>query len=414
MNGNISRNIRVAVSQYGSRRRYLIPELLNNAGLLQYLFTDAYRNSVLGSLCRILEKLGIRNGAITRLIKRKPNIPDGKVIANDFWQTKCILSQVFNLSHYSRLKIIFQGGTFGYKKRYLGKCDWLYTMFIENIHLVKYAKSHGVKVLADIYENPFIFSELSKELEVNPEYRSLKGQKDIFEAHTKIREKAIKDILELADIYLLPSEYVNESIAQCPTYDKSKAHIIPYVSSVDVKPKSNEPIKGRIIWIGNDPVRKGLVYVLRAFRELKKEFPFVELVIIGPIPNQLRHDPYFEGVTFTGYLDKSHLIEEFQKADIYVFPTLAEGFAGTLLEAAAYGVPIITTHASGFANDAPCIFVDTQNSAQIVAAARELIINREKRMQISDSLVTYSTKSNRDQFSSKLIDLLTTEESRIE
>lgn len=402
--------IRVAVSQYGSRRRYLIPQLLHNAGMLECLYTDAYQNSLWGKICRMLNKIGITNSSITRLIKRNPNIPDNKIIANDFWQTKCLLSQALNLSQYIRLKTIFQGGFFGLDKHKLKQCDWLYTMFIENIHLVKYAKSRGVKILADIYENPYIFSELSKELDVNPEYRTLIDQKKIFEAHTRIREKAITDILRLADIYLLPSEYVKDSIARCPSYDERKAHIIPYVSSVDVKPQSNNPIKGRIIWIGNDPVRKGLVYALRAFRELKKQFPFVELVVIGPIPAKLQKDSFFDGVTFTGYLEKARLIEEFRKADMYIFPTLAEGFAGTLLEAAAYGVPIITTHASGFAHNAPCIFVDSQNSSQIVSAAKELITNREKRAQISENLIKYSTQSNREQFSSNLIALLTQED----
>lgn len=400
------RSIKVSVNQYGARRRYLIPIIFEQAGLLQHLFTDSYCNSLLGKFCGILIKCGLTNSNIQRLSKRCPSIPTSKILANDFWQIKCILSRLLHFPHETIIKTIFHGGAFTITRRKIKKSDWLYTMFIENIHLVRYAHNHHVKVLADIYENPFIFSELSSELVTNPEYRSILHLKTLYESHADFRHRHIDELLKLADVYLIPSEYVKESLKQSPAFDIKKAHVLPYISSVPNKEYRNNPIKGRIIWIGNDPVRKGLVYALRAFRQIKQKHPFSELVVIGPLPTELKNDTYFKDVTFTGYLNKNQLIEEFNKADMYVFPTLAEGFAGSVLEAAAYGVPIITTHASGFDENAPCLFVDTKRSDQIVDAIELLLNNRDIRNKYSSDIFQFSKSFNQNDFAEKLISLI--------
>jgi glycosyltransferase involved in cell wall biosynthesis len=305
------------------------------------------------------------------------------------------------------VETIFEGSSSTYIKWGCEGADWLYAMYIENFEYTRYAKRCGVKILADIYENPYIFYDLANEVEALPELRCIAYLRKEFLAQYKLRMKYVDQLLAIADQYLIPSEYVKNELAKnSSAFVESRANIIPYVSSVTNQRYDNVPVKGRIIWVGNDPVRKGLVYALRAFKLLKAKYSFVEFRIIGPMPPEIVQSEYFEDVDFRGYLNKEQLKEEFRQADIYVFPTLSEGFAGSLLEAASFGVPIVTTHASGFGGDFPGLFVREKNVNDIVESISLLMEDRDRRTAISYQLFNYSQKFGKDAFTHKLLRLL--------
>lgn len=396
----------VNIAQYGARHRYLIPQILNQHNILGKLYTDSHKESLLGKLCQFLKLIGIKNSSINRLASRSTNISSSHIISSDCWQLKLQWARILRTRD-KILEITYQGGTKKFCRNGIFG-DWLYAMYFENIGFTEYAKLCGVKIVADIYENPYIFKTLSAELETIPEYKSIQYLKSAIVAEEKLREKYLDRIIKVADVFLVPSEYVLNALKVNPYFNIKKAVVIPYISSVNNNILSNNPIPGRIIWIGNDPVRKGLVYALRAFHELKKAFPYLEFRVIGPVPEEIKHDKNFNDVHFTGYLNKNQLIAELKQADVYVFPTLAEGFAGTLLEAAAFGVPIITTHASGFPQDAPCLFVETKNSNQIISKLTLLLTDRDKRDEISKKLFLYSKKFSQAQYSAEIIRMLNT------
>lgn len=397
---------KVIVCQYGARRRYLIPQILHTNNMLRALYTDSNCTSIIGKIAAILIKCGINFPMFSRLVNRNPGLPKSLVKSSDKWQLKIITTGFINKGVLPYIEAVFEGGSKHFIRWGVKDADWLYTMHIENIEFVKFAKQKGLKILADIYENPYIFSDLCKEIDDNVEYECLKRLKSTFIAQSELRAKYVDEILQLADQYLIPSDFVCEELQRSPYFNKSKANIIPYVSSVHRGGFKNVPKKGRIIWIGNDPIRKGLVYLLRAFESIKSKYNDIELRVIGPMPHEILESPYFKNVTFLGYLNKPQLTREFITADIFVFPSLSEGFAGALLEAAEFGIPIIATRAAGCNNDFPGIIVEPKDSA---ALEREIVIlleDRKKRNSISKALIDYSQKINKDNFSNKLISLL--------
>ncbi|PIS09367.1 hypothetical protein COT75_01675 [Candidatus Beckwithbacteria bacterium CG10_big_fil_rev_8_21_14_0_10_34_10] len=90
-----------------------------------------------------------------------------------------------------------------------------------------------------------------------------------------------------------------------------------------VKVKKEKPFK--ILFVGrNDPV-KGINYLRKAMKKVRKEFPHVRLIII------------------TGGIKHEDLIREYKASHVFVLPSLSEGQPLTLLEAWAAKLPVIVT-----------------------------------------------------------------------
>jgi glycosyltransferase involved in cell wall biosynthesis len=96
---------------------------------------------------------------------------------------------------------------------------------------------------------------------------------------------------------------------------------------------------------------KGIVHLIRAFSFLRSEFPFVRLEIAGTGPEEsaLKQEAAKLGldacVRFLGW--QSDLTSLFAKWDMFVLPSLEEGFGIALVEAMAAGLPVIGTTVGG-------------------------------------------------------------------
>ena len=100
-----------------------------------------------------------------------------------------------------------------------------------------------------------------------------------------------------------------------------------------------------------DP-RKNVNLLLRAFARVRAEFPQIRLVIAGddPLPatEKLAADLRLgEAITFAGRVPVSAFVELYQRAALFVFPSLQEGLGISVLDAMACGVPVISTRCGG-------------------------------------------------------------------
>ena len=86
---------------------------------------------------------------------------------------------------------------------------------------------------------------------------------------------------------------------------------------------------------------KGIEQLIKAFDLLSQTNSNVELRIAGPLENDSYYDlvkPYW-----VGFLDKKNLISFYKNIDVFIFPTWSESFGISLLEAASYYLPIISS-----------------------------------------------------------------------
>jgi len=98
----------------------------------------------------------------------------------------------------------------------------------------------------------------------------------------------------------------------------------------------------------------------------------------GEIENLLSDEILKDRVIFTGWVDPYDMPYFYKAADIFVFPSLYEGFGLPLVESMAAGVPLITSNAScipEIVKDGGLI-VNTKNHVKLAEAIRKVINNK--------------------------------------
>ncbi len=100
--------------------------------------------------------------------------------------------------------------------------------------------------------------------------------------------------------------------------------------------------KLKLLFVGRINQRKGVKYLLEALRLLKTKE--VELTICGRVLDDLAlFNPFAGQVRIRPSVSAEELVQAYQAADLFVFPSVAEGFAQVLLESLACGLPILST-----------------------------------------------------------------------
>lgn len=122
------------------------------------------------------------------------------------------------------------------------------------------------------------------------------------------------------------------------------------VAEIKQKFKINFPF---ILYVGTIEPRKNIQRLLMAFSKVKKEHPKYKLVIAGASgwrsKNLLETINKFDlqkDVVFVGYVSDYELPALYNAADLFVYPSLYEGFGLPPLEAMACGCPVLTSNSS--------------------------------------------------------------------
>lgn len=112
--------------------------------------------------------------------------------------------------------------------------------------------------------------------------------------------------------------------------------------------------KKSILFIGRLEARKGVKFLLRAFKLLQAKYPEVELLIAGKGPDQeklelLAEDLRLENVHFLGYVTDEQKMKLLAESDLFCSPALyGESFGLVLLEAMATGNLVVAGNNSGY------------------------------------------------------------------
>ena len=121
----------------------------------------------------------------------------------------------------------------------------------------------------------------------------------------------------------------------------------------EIKSKYNIPADVPVVgFVGRLGREKGCHELLKAFQNVKKEFPSAKLLFVGPIEKIETMDPeildYFENCDDVIKTDRVSNVEKYTSAmDVYVLPSYREGFGMGVVEASAMGVPVVVTQYPG-------------------------------------------------------------------
>jgi glycosyltransferase involved in cell wall biosynthesis len=101
----------------------------------------------------------------------------------------------------------------------------------------------------------------------------------------------------------------------------------------------------------------------------------------------IQASPQRDRIQVTGYLRQEELDGLYRRASIFAFPSLDEGFGIPVLEAMAYGVPVVTSNRSALpeiAGDA-ALLVNPAHTEELGAALRQLIDDEGLRQRLSNA-----------------------------
>jgi phosphatidylinositol alpha-mannosyltransferase len=152
-----------------------------------------------------------------------------------------------------------------------------------------------------------------------------------------------------------------------------------------------------ILFVGRLDNRKGFLNLLRAYIQLKPDYPQLQLTVVGPFdPKDSRY--YREvsrrhlvtDVDFVGYVSPERLPEFYHSADIFCAPSIGyESFGIVLLEAMATGLPIVASNIAGYrtvvTDGVEGILVPPNDLDGLTAALRQLTDNPALRRKMGQS-----------------------------
>ena len=110
--------------------------------------------------------------------------------------------------------------------------------------------------------------------------------------------------------------------------------------------------KLRLLWVGRLLPRKGLPLVLESLTKVNPNIAW-KMTIVGAgdlsncVPNWIKKFGLEDRVKYRGFVPWQKVKNEYLKSDVFFFTSLRDSFGSQILEAMAYGLPIITLNHHG-------------------------------------------------------------------
>lgn len=221
------------------------------------------------------------------------------------------------------------------------------------------------------------------------------------EAHLLYKRLFFRGIMPLAarraDALIAISESTRADILRLLKPAAEKVFAVPYGVAPLFRPVKDcaaiEAICNRyslprqfILYVGNLEPRKNLPVLLQAFARLTQRGLPHALVLAGSrgwkdaeIFSTMKELGLASRVCFPGYIPQPDLPALYSAADLFVYPSLYEGFGLPVLEALACGIPVITSNVSSMpevAGDAG-ILVNPRRVDELADALWRILTDRE-------------------------------------
>ena len=254
-------------------------------------------------------------------------------------------------------------------KEHVQDCVGVYVYADESYKIIKAAKKKNLCVVYELHIAYYkeIQAVITAERKKNHEWVESVPLYTDLEAGAQIDKELL-----LADKIVVASQYTKLSLEKFG-FDGSKIKVIPYgFPSANPKEYPQDRGKIKLLFVGSLGIHKGLKYLFQALNGLSEK---VELTIVGggqcseALNSAMQHHFYIKS------LPHAEVLALMREADLFVFPTLGEGFGMVVTEAMSQGTPVITTP-NGCGGD---LIIDGKNGWLVPAgdseALRQKILN---------------------------------------
>lgn len=146
-----------------------------------------------------------------------------------------------------------------------------------------------------------------------------------------------------------------------------------------------------VLYVGTIEPKKNVKLILDVYEHLCEQFNDIGLVIVGKIGwkcksilKTLRRLMLKKKVVMTGYIPVPDLAVIYRMAEIFLFPSLVEGFGVPPLEAMACGTPVIASNRGAIPEivGSAAIKIDPTSHQQFFDAIRTTLISKSLRQEL--------------------------------
>jgi len=206
-----------------------------------------------------------------------------------------------------------------------------------------------------------------------------------------IHDKTIgKSFLKLPDHIISVSTFEANNLRKMFNIAQERITVIPHgVDFINTKKKKRENKSNiTLLYVGYLHEYKGVNYIIKALHELvcSLDFKNIKLRIVGEGPEKrnllllskkLKVEEFIEWIPF---LPHEKVLEEMQRADIFLLLSKSEGYGIVVAEALAMGTPAIVTKGTAleeFTKEPGCFGVDYPPNPREVAKLILKIVNSD-------------------------------------
>jgi len=169
-----------------------------------------------------------------------------------------------------------------------------------------------------------------------------------------------------AALVLVPTEWVKSLLVSTLEIKENRVLVIPpgIDGSFQLLPREEtEPLRERLfledttlLFVGNLEINKNPLLILRVLSSLKKKaHKKAKCIFVGrkgrafkEMGKYVKENKLYGNVILPGYVSDEDIVQYFNVADVFVFPSLHEGFGMPPLEAMACGCPVVCSEGPPF------------------------------------------------------------------
>ncbi len=244
----------------------------------------------------------------------------------------------------------------------------------------------------------------TEQLEImNKEYEKYdikkKGTVDSYTEEKMIRE------FRACDYILTASTFSYNSFVK-HGFNEEKLFMIPYGSEAGKEfyfKKAIPKNRIKILCVGQITFRKGQIYLLRAIKQLQKENIECDLTLVGSIDEEYKScinaEKLNEFYQHIDHIPNEQMQEYMSTFDLFVLPSIEDGFGIVVTEALSVGLPVITTISAGASE----IIVNGKNGYKVLPSNSNAIVEAIKRSREKTFVINNKKIINWHEYTKQLI-----------